>query len=400
MDSMKILVLSYLFPNSLYPDIGIFVLRRIKAIQQYCDIKVINPIPWFPGMSKINRYKNFHYIPTYEKIEGLDVYHPRYFSIPYFFKILDALTCTAIVYPLALRLKQTFPFQLIDLHWTYPDILAGRLLARKLHLPQLVTFRGKEALYPGEMTFRSLLLKKLLPQSDFVIGLSEELRELALALGVHSENSRVVRNGVLTDVFYYVDQDSCRTELGLPSDEFILLTVGSLIYRKGIDRLIKALPRVLAQIPNAVLYIIGSEGPEGDYRKALHNLIAQTGVQSHVRFVGQIENRSLPQWYNACDVFCLVSRGEGSPNVLAEALACGCPSVATDVGSASEILAYDFMGRLVANNDEAVPTGLLQVLSQNFDRTKIAETMQQYDWDWCARQVVDIYRSKLKDTLT
>ena len=88
---MKILVISYLFPNCHYPNQGVFVLNRLRALQKYCDVKVINPLPWFPFYSKLARYKNYYKIPAKENIHGVEVYHPRLPIIPrilllYFFR--------------------------------------------------------------------------------------------------------------------------------------------------------------------------------------------------------------------------------------------------------------------------------------------------------------------------
>ena len=83
---LKVLALSYLFPNRNKPDHGIFVLNRLKALSQYVDIKVINPIPWFPGQNLFDRYQHRSDIPLQDIIGGLDVYHPRFFSVPKFLK--------------------------------------------------------------------------------------------------------------------------------------------------------------------------------------------------------------------------------------------------------------------------------------------------------------------------
>ena len=142
------------------------------------------------------------------------------------------------------------------------------------------------------------------------------------------------------------------------------------------------------------LYIIGSEGPEGDFREELYSLVDQFKLNDRVVFQGQVPNSELCLWYNAADAFCLASRGEGSPNVLTEALACGCPSVATDVGAVREIMESESnLGAcvLVDSVDDLV-SGLLETLEQLFDREVNAVTFKKYNWDWCARKVFNIYQ--------
>ena len=60
-----------------------------------------------------------------------------------------------------------------------------------------------------------------------------------------------------------------------------------------------------------------------------------------------------------------------------------------------EILSEKFMGEVVENKDEAILPGLLSMLSQKYDRKKIADHMKQYDWDWCARKIIEVYKKVL-----
>ena len=412
---MKILAISYLFPNSIYPNHGIFVLNRLKAIHKYCDVKVINPIPWFPFSSCFRRYKNYNKIPKKEFIEGIEVFHPRFFIIPRYLKFLDAITFCLAAIPVALKIKKHFLFDLIDLHWTYPDLLSGYLLSTILHKKQLLTIRGNEALnlflhnkqldkmegeesvYVEERSIRSKIIKYLLPKSNYIITLSYELKKKCVSYGVLPKNTEVIRNGVDTSTFRFIGKDICRSKLGLSQDEYIILSIGSLSYGKGFDRIIRVFPEVIKKHPNSALYIIGSEGPAGYFRDNLYKLIKRYNLGDKVNFTGEIKNHDLVLWYNAADIYCLSSRGEGSPNVLSEALACGCPAIATDVGSVSEILNKDFMGFVVPNNDKKILLGLLSALSCEYDRVKISKYMQQYDWDWCAKKVIQVYKRLLEE---
>lgn len=402
---MRILAVSYLFPNNVNPNHGIFVFNRLKAVRSYCELIVINPIPWFPFSSRFSRYKHFNTIPLKENIGGIDVYHPRFFIIPRYFKLIDSMTFCLSVLFVALKLKKHFKCDVVDLHWTYPDILSGYVLSRLFNRKLLVTVRGREALnqfiddkknqYVEEKSLRTILIKKMLPLADAVITLSQELKNITVNYGVSSNKITVIRNGVDVDKFYYIDQKKSRSLLKLPYDELILLAVGSLIYGKGFDRIIRHFTKIREKFPQIKLYIIGSEGPAGDYSSQLRVLVYQNKLEGSVKFIGQIMNNTLIHWYNSADLFCLVSRSEGSPNVLTEAIACGCPALATNVGAVSGILSNRELGYVIPNEDSCVGDGIIEALSRSYNRKKISEYMRQFNWDWCAKKVINEYNNTL-----
>lgn len=413
---MKVLAISYLYPNCIYPNHGIFVHNRLKAILKFCDVKVINPIPWFPFSHKFKRYRGYNQIPLKENMEGIEVFHPRFFIIPRYVKFLDTFTFCLSVVPIAIKFRREFDFDLIDLHWTYPDILSGRVLAILFNKKLLLTVRGKEALnffpqkhppipnsrttdYRKEISLRSKMLDYFLPKSNAVIALSKELKKLCMECNVSPEKIEVIRNGIAPGSFYFLEKKVCRSKLNLPEDKLVILSVGSLIFAKGFDRLIAIFPDILKEYPNAMLFIIGSDGPAGDYRKELASITHKHGIEDKICFLGQIPNNDLIYWYNAADLFCLPSRSEGSPNVLSEALACGCPSVTTDVGSASEILNCDCLGRVIPNNESQMLSGILSALGSTFERQAISDRIRKYDWNACAIKVVQLYKRLLKEDL-
>lgn len=396
MKKPRILAISFLFPNSKAPDYGVFVLNRLKALSRDFEIKVINPVPVFPLSFMFRKYRPFSGVPKREIIGGMEVYHPRFFIVPGFFKFLDAISFLAAVLPLAVRLRNRFEFDLIDLHWCYPDLPSGRLLSRLTGKKQLVTIRGKEALHPGEKSFRRWMIRSGISKSDAVIALSRELAEDARTLGAQKKQITIIRNGVDLDRFYLIDQWEARKRLGLGRSDYILISVGSLIHRKGHDRAVSAMKSVLAVNPGAKLYILGDPGPEGNFRRELAEQVRKEGVEDQVVFQGHIPHEELMLWYNAADLFCLLSRGEGSPNVLTEALACGCPSIACNVGAVDEIMDQPFLGDMAPEDQAGISAVLARAAARAWDRHRIADHMKSFGWDWCAGQVAKVYHRLIK----
>ena len=139
----------------------------------------------------------------------------------------------------------------------------------------------------------------------------------------------MLRNGVDLDLFRPAEARAAeRDALGMRGAT--VLSVGNLLDFKGHDLAIRAL-RGLA---HAELFVIGS-GPE---RSTLEKLARDCGVAERVRFTGAIAQQDLRRYYGAADVLVLASEREGWPNVLLEAMACGTPVIATDVGGCREVV--------------------------------------------------------------
>ena len=150
-----------------------------------------------------------------------------------------------------------------------------------------------------------------------------------MELGEPASRIVTLRNGVDLQRFAPGDRDAARTKSG-PCPVSRLLSVGSLIPRKGHELIIAA----LTELPDAQLLIAGS----GPMRAELERVAVDKGVAARVRFLGEIAHDALTEAYRAADIFVLASSREGWANVLLEAMACGTPVVATNVNGTPEVL--------------------------------------------------------------
>ena len=344
----------------------------------------------------LDRYKHRTNIPLQDNIGGLDVYHPRYFSVPKYFKGGEGDQYLKAIKPVAQEIHKVFNFDIVDMHWTFPDLPAGNAIGKKFNIKTIVTLRGMEAFHEQDHDRRYQLVAKGLNEVDGIIALSQELKERGDELSGNPKKSVVIRNGVDTGKFYYISKNQSRKHIFMDESEIAILSVGSLIYRKGFDLIIKCIAELKKskKYENIRVYIIGSEGAEGDYRNELHQLIDRLAVKENIIFVGQVANSELKYWYSSADIFCLSSRGEGSPNVLSEALACGCPSITTDVGSAKEIIfAKPNLGLCISPNSESeLLTAIDRLLSVDLNRVQNYECYSQFNWNWCAEKVLLEYQ--------
>ncbi|MGW7516785.1 glycosyltransferase family 4 protein [Streptomyces sp. NPDC054796] len=189
--------------------------------------------------------------------------------------------------------------------------------------------------------------------------------------------------------------DAVRERLGL-TERPVVVCVSRLVRRKGQDTLVRALPRVLEEVPDAVLLIVGG----GPYRADLEKLAAETGVADSVRFTGPVPWEELPAHYGAGDVFampCRTRRGgldvEGLGIVYLEASATGLPVVSGDSGGAPDAVLDGETGYVVRGGEpgeaaERIVT-LLQdpVLRARMGERGRAWVEERWRWDLLAEKL-------------
>ena len=389
---MRVLVLSSVFPNGRDPLFGVFVKERIVRVAEHCQVIVVAPIPWFPFAGLIRR-SHPRDVPRSEVIDKLQVYHPKFFSVPGLFKSLDGFFYFVSLWPLLRRLRREFPFELIDAHFVYPDGVGACLLGRWFGCPVTITLRGTIGKL-AKFLLRRKQIQWALGTASRVFSVSRSLQEVALRLGCDPLKTRVVANGIDTEVFRPMDKVAARSRRGIPLDRAVVLSVGALCERKGHHRIIQVLPRLVADQPNLLLIVVGGPGAEGDMGAQLRQLSEQLKVEPNVRLVGTRPHAEIADWLAAADVFCLATSNEGMANVLVEALSCGIPVVTTRVGGNAELVQDGINGLLVPYGDgAALQKALLKALRKKWQRDIVSSTMKGRTWNAAAAQITQEWRA-------
>lgn len=377
---MKILVITSVFPNSKQPTLGIFVRERMFNVAKHCELKVIAPVPWFPfarHFKKDYRPK----VPYLEIQNGIEVYHPRFFNIPKFFKFLDGFFFFISSIVTVMRINKSFKFDIIDSHFVYSDGFGAVLLGRLLKTPVTITVRGtikKLLKYPLIKAQIKYALKKAVK----VFSVSNDLKKTVTALGIPEEKIVVVPNGVDIEQFRPVEKVKVRKELGLPEDRKIMISVGGLVERKGFHRVISALPSIKKVIPNVMYLIVGGSSVEGNYELVLRKMIKKLNLKNDVFFAGIQPHNKLYKWLSASDIFCLATSNEGWANVFLEAMACGLPVVTTRVGGNEEVVLSEDYGLLFNPGDEKEMIDKIATsLQKNWKQEKIINYTLSNTWD-------------------
>jgi len=389
--SIKTLTFTTLYPNAAQPGHGLFVETRLRHLLASGDVetRVVAPVPWFPlADMRFGRYAEFAKAPAREQRFGVDIAHPRYPVVPKVgMSLAPALLSAATVSLVRQILNSGFDFDLIDAHYFYPDGVAAVLLARKLNKPVVVTARGTDINLIPRFLLPRTMIRWAAARSDGLVTVSQALKDELVHLGVGHGRIRVLRNGVDLDAFKPVDPSTAKGELGVGTPA--IASVGNLVTLKRHDLVIRA----LQDLPVASLLIAGA-GPE---EKNLKTLAGDLGVASRVNFLGLVPQRDLPRVYGAVDALVLASSREGSPNVLLEAMACGTPVVATNVGGTPEVVAAPEAGRLI---DEATPqalsTAIRQLLADPPSRAATRTYAERFSWDETTRGQLRLFREVIE----
>ena len=206
--------------------------------------------------------------------------------------------------------------------------------------------------------------------------------------------------GIDVEHFRPVDSTALRQSLGL-SEKKVLVSVGRLVHRKGQDFLIESMPKILEQVPDAHLLLVG----QGPYRQHLEKLVTKHSLQNNISFIGRIGYKDLPGYICVGDVFAMPSRSrfaglevEGLGIVYLEASACGLPVIAGASGGAPDAVIEGVTGFVVDGTDaEQIANRAIQLLLDEKLRISMGSAGRVWiekEWRW------QIWAAKFSELLT
>jgi glycosyltransferase involved in cell wall biosynthesis len=218
------------------------------------------------------------------------------------------------------------------------------------------------------------------------------------AFGVPDDKLVMVPNGVNMHVYDEAarqDLKPFRSAFALPEEKLVLF-VGRLVYEKGAQVLINAIPRILEKV-NAKFVIVGS----GYMKDQLSTIVRSMGLEHKVLFTGFVDEETLLKLQCCADVSVVPSLFEPFGIVALEAMAAKSPVVVSDTGGLGEIVDHDVTGvKVYPNSTESLAWGITKLLTDEKYRNSLRENaykriQEKYDWDKIAQHTKQIYEDVL-----
>jgi glycosyltransferase involved in cell wall biosynthesis len=280
----------------------------------------------------------------------------------------------------------------IHVQWPIPNGLGAIFLKKLYGVPYINTIHGEEV-HLSKRYHMLFALKWLVNNSSRTITNSTATKKFCLEAGLDEDKIEVIPFGVDTDFFRPLD-------VYKDEDIFQILSVGYLIERKGFEYLIRAMPHVLKEHKNVRLKIVGS----GPLESRLKAVIYELGLGDEVEIVSNVSDEELLMTYNFADLFVLPSivdsqgNTEGLGVVLLEAMACGLPVIASNVGGIPDIIRNSETGLLFNEKDsqniaEKITYSIENKLHIEKNATNGFDTVKMsFSWENIAELYLNIYK--------
>ena len=309
-------------------------------------------------------------------------------------------------------------YDLIHSHYWMSGIAAERLKA-EWQVPVVHMFhtlgmmKNRIARSPAEMEgeYRVNGERRVLQVADRIIAPTlAEQSQLHFLYKADDSKIVIIPPGVDTSRFYPIPMEEARESIGIPLDDRMLLFVGRIEPLKGLETLIRAIglmndQGVQCQVPHYLAVVGGDPAASGenisDEMARLQSLRQELGMNELILFLGKRAQDSLPYYYSAADVLIMPSHYESFGMVALEAMACGTPVVASQVGGLAFLIQDGITGFVVPDGDpRALSERLTRLLTEPDLRQQLGEQAaayaRQYAWEHVVDRLLDVYRGLVK----
>lgn len=392
----------YARPEGTYA--GLTVHRQALELRRKgVEVRVICPTPMF-SVSRIKATiqrplrRSFPEESTID-VEGIPVTYVSYPNPPLtYLPGAHAASLENVVAAVVRRLRPEFQFDLVHGHHLFPVAFVAQRIANQYGVPSVVSAVGSDVhTHPNRNRGIAERTKRVIRDSSAVVAVSQALADQIHQLARPACHAHVVHLGVDTEEFTPKGSSAeLRIRLGLPENGVGICTVCWMGVKKGVLDLLDAFERLNPDVP-AWLVLVGG-GPLEDQ---LRRRIRSRNLERRVFLAGHQAHSEVPNWLNASDIFVLASYNEGLPNVVLEAMACGRPVLATDVGGVAEAIKDGVSGILIDPGDVDALEGALgslvgsAALRETMGGAGRQRVLSEFTWARTTAALLEVYSGVL-----
>lgn len=364
MRRLSIAVLTHLFPSDSTVLSGPWLAEQVDALSPFVDVNVLAALRECPAEDRVRASGvSVSYRPT-RVIGGIG---------------RAALLASAIRYRrVALTWLRNLPKRpdVIHAHFGFPDAVVGARAARILGIPFVITLHGDDAFsLIGRSDVVGRAIREAVGAAHTVICVSTPMAEAVRRYLPDATDMVVIPNGY-DDTLFRIDPNRRREGI---------LFVGTLTRVKNLDVLLGAIALVGGEHR---LTIVGDGPLENELKARARSM----GVWERVTFLPSASRGGVALHMQGARALVLASSSEGFGMVAAEALACGTPVVASNVGGLPGIVASQDSGVLVEPNSvEALAQGIERVLARTWDPQAVAAGSGARPWNERAQEIASVY---------
>ncbi len=275
---------------------------------------------------------------------------------------------------------------IVNSHWMIAQGLNGALVRKFLGTRHINTVHSADVFALKRFPFGRYIARFIIRNSDYAMTVSSFIKSNLDELVGYDTKATVCPMGIDMNTFVPKDQVKLKEKYKIKSNH-VLLFVGRLIEVKGIEYLIDALPIVSNELPDLKLLIVGT----GNLEKQLKEKVRKSNLSSYVSFLGAVKHADLVDYYNICDLLILPSifdkygHTETLGMVILEAMSCGRPVIASNIGGIPESVKDGYNGLLtIPKNPADIADKIVKAFTQ-FDLEEMGEkarqTARRYDWE-------------------
>ena len=236
--------------------------------------------------------------------------------------------------------------------------------------------------------------------TEVIVNSNFMKNDLQRIFGLPFEKINVIPNGINLNNFSGIDRDYDFRRKYAMDNEKIILYVGRLVYEKGIQHLIGAMPKILANYHDAKLVICGKGGMIDELKQETRNL----GIENKVYFAGYCDSKKVQKMYKCADIAVFPSTYEPFGIVALEAMLAGIPIVVSDVGGLNEIVEHGVTGmKSYAGNSNSISDSVLSLLfdaklCDNVSKNAVKKVKELYNWNKIAQDTHYVYEQAICQT--